>query len=77
MHFGKPEEADKCLALETLRLEGDDGPVLRIERSIPKKAPNMGSKAPQPKDKKALLEYKTSGKRERTLFVQNLSFETE
>ncbi|EER17789.1 conserved hypothetical protein [Perkinsus marinus ATCC 50983] len=77
VHFGKPEEADKCLALESLRLEGDDGPVLRIERSIPKKAPNMGSKAPQPKDKKALLEYKTSGKRERTLFVQNLSFETD
>ncbi|KAF4729792.1 cytosolic iron-sulfur protein assembly, partial [Perkinsus olseni] len=77
VHFGKPEEADKCLALETLQLEGEDGPVLRIERSIPKKAPNMGSKAPQPKDKKALLEYKTSGKRERTLFVQNLSFETD
>ncbi|KAF4687777.1 hypothetical protein FOZ62_004230 [Perkinsus olseni] len=77
VHFGKPEEADKCLALETLQLEGDDGAVLRIERSIPKKAPNMGSKAPQPKDKKALLEYKTSGKRERTLFVQNLSFETD
>ncbi|KAF4676721.1 cytosolic iron-sulfur protein assembly [Perkinsus chesapeaki] len=78
VHFEKPEEADKCLALETLPLEGgDDGLVLRIDRSIPKKGPNMGAKAPQPKDKKALLDYKTSGKRERTLFIQNLAFETD